>query len=185
MVPDGEGGRLTPDGREAMPGRELEIVLGKDGPVRCLETVDIVDRSPPYIDFLEGLDRKTTQEMNQTAFPYAGVQWDPVTRTLWHWESPKAEADRLRGGRKGSGLRPVGPCRRGGAGSAAARANRTAEAEGGAKGGTPNPRRTVRSRHAPGPSARDGHPRRPCGGRSGGGGLLASLAQLAALPGCP
>ena len=34
--------------------------------------------------------------MNRTAFPYAGVQWDPVTRTLWHWESAKAEADRLR-----------------------------------------------------------------------------------------
>jgi hypothetical protein len=96
MVPDGEGGWLTPDGREAMPGRELEIVLGKDGPIRCLETVDIIDRSPPYIDFLEGLDRRTTQEMNRTAFPYAGVQWDPVTRTLWHWESAKAEADRLR-----------------------------------------------------------------------------------------
>jgi hypothetical protein len=80
---DEEQGWVTPDGREAMPGRELEIVEAPKGPVRCLETVGFVDLSPPYLDFLDGLDLKTTQEINQLAYSDAGPQWDPVTRTLW------------------------------------------------------------------------------------------------------
>ena len=32
MVPDGEGGWLTPDGREAMPGREVDVVFRRAGP---------------------------------------------------------------------------------------------------------------------------------------------------------
>jgi hypothetical protein len=96
LVPDGEGGWLTPDGREAMPGRELDIVVTPGGPVRCLETLEFADVMPAYVDSLDEQSPAQTQEANRLAYAYAGPQWDPVTRTLWYWEGAKAAADRLR-----------------------------------------------------------------------------------------
>jgi hypothetical protein len=96
MVPDGEGGWLTPEGREAMPGRELDIVFGKDGPVRCLETLELAELSPDFVDSLDDQTLEQTQELNRLAYSYGGPQWDPVTRTFWYWESAKAQAQRLR-----------------------------------------------------------------------------------------
>ena len=82
LVPDGEGGWLTSDGREAMPGRELDIVIGKDGPVRCLETYGLAALAPDYIDSLDDQSLEQTQELNRLAYSFGGPQWDPVTRTL-------------------------------------------------------------------------------------------------------
>jgi hypothetical protein len=96
MVPDGAGGWLTPEGREAMPGREVDIVIGKDGPVRCLETLELAELSPDFVDSLDDQTLEQTQELNRLAYSHGGPQWDPVTRTFWYWESAKAEAKRLR-----------------------------------------------------------------------------------------
>ncbi len=71
MVPDGEGGWLTPDGREAMPGREVDIVIGKGGPVRCLETLELAELSPDFVDSLD----------DQTPGADAGAQ--PARLLLW------------------------------------------------------------------------------------------------------
>ena len=84
MVPDGAGGWLTPEGREAMPGREVDIVIGKDGPVRCLETLELAELSPDFVDSLDDQTLEQTQELNRLAYSYGGPQWDPVTRTFWY-----------------------------------------------------------------------------------------------------
>ena len=96
LVPDGDGGWLTADGREAMPGREVDIVGTPGGPVRCLETLEIAELSPDFVDGLDEQSLEQTQEFNRLAYSWGGPQWDPATRTLWYWESAKAEAKRLR-----------------------------------------------------------------------------------------
>lgn len=86
LVPHDEHGWATPDGRPAMPGRELDIIDTDGGPVRLLETFEFVAYDNEVIDLYDRMSREEVQAMNVLAYPGGGLQWDPVTRTLWHWQ---------------------------------------------------------------------------------------------------
>ena len=103
MRAGGNGVRATRERRRAMrsgvalPAQflmspEAQFPVSLDS----LETLELAELAPDYVDSLDEQSLEQTQELNRLAFPYGGPQWDPVTRTLWHWESAKAAADRLR-----------------------------------------------------------------------------------------
>ena len=83
LLPDGDGGWLTPDGRPAMPGRDVSVIAAPGGPVR------LVDIFPEEVDdaqleFLEGLSLPEVAELNYAGRVCGyGEQWDPRSRTLW------------------------------------------------------------------------------------------------------
>ncbi len=86
--PEGEGEWRTPDGRPAMPGRDLAVVPTPGGPARCLETAPMAEAWP---DMIPGFDAMATDHLhhfNRLAYPQGGLQWDPRTRTLWYWHAP-------------------------------------------------------------------------------------------------
>ena len=188
MVPDGAGGWLTPDGREAMPGREVDIVIGKDGPVRCLETLELAELSPDFVDSLDDQSLEQTQELNRLAYSYGGPQWDPVTRTFWYWESAKAEAKRLREQEPARAASapwdPAAEVIRQAAEADPNQARTTApepEPHGANERREEAPGRRARLGCPPGSPAGERHARRCGGSRPCRGGVLAAVAELAAV----
>jgi hypothetical protein len=86
LVPHDEHGWATPDGRPAMPGRELDIIDTEGGPVRLLETFEFVAYGNDVVDSYDRMTPEEAHALNRLAYPGGGLQWDPVTRTLWHWQ---------------------------------------------------------------------------------------------------
>jgi hypothetical protein len=86
LVPHGEHGWATPDGRPAMPGRELDVIDAAGGPARILETFEFVAYGNDLVDSFDRMPPDEVHKFNVLAYPGGGLQWDPVTRTLWHWQ---------------------------------------------------------------------------------------------------
>ena len=83
LLPDGDGGWLTPDGREAMPGRDVSVIAAPGGPVRLVDIFPEEVR-PEHLEFLEGLSLPEVAELNYAGRVCGyGEQWDPRSRTLW------------------------------------------------------------------------------------------------------
>jgi hypothetical protein len=89
--PEGEAWR-TPDGRPAMPGRDLAVVHTPGGPARCLETAEMAEAWPDMIPGFDATEPDHLHQFNRLAYPQGGPQWDPRTRTLWYWGAPGGAA---------------------------------------------------------------------------------------------
>ena len=69
-----------------MPGRELDVIDAAGGPARILETFEFVAYGNDVVDSFDRMTPDEVHKFNVLAYPGGGLQWDPVTRTLWHWQ---------------------------------------------------------------------------------------------------
>ncbi|HEX8375998.1 MAG TPA: hypothetical protein VF606_12555, partial [Geminicoccaceae bacterium] len=91
MWPDEEEGWVGTDGLPVMAGRPLAVVDAPGGPVRVLDVnPDTVPLA--FLETLDGFDAAAVRDLNRSAHPGGGLQWDPVTRTLWSWGGESADA---------------------------------------------------------------------------------------------
>jgi hypothetical protein len=87
MVSDGAGDWVGPDGLPVLPGRPLAVVRAPRGPVRVLD-IDPDSVPAALLETLDGFDEAAVRDLNRSAHPRGGLQWDAVTRTPRLWGDP-------------------------------------------------------------------------------------------------
>ncbi len=107
MWPDEEEGWVGNDGRPVMPGRPLAVVDAPGGPIRVL---DVNPASVPaaYLETIAGFDEAAVRDLNRSAHPRGGLQWDHVTCTLWCWGG-ESDEEAMPGGRETATAGTAGP----------------------------------------------------------------------------
>ncbi len=107
MWPDEEEGWVGPDGLPVLPGRPLAVVDAPGGPIRVL---DVNPASVPaaFLETIAGFDEAAVRDLNRSAHPRGGLQWDRVTRTLWCWGG-ESDEEAMPGGRETATVGAAGP----------------------------------------------------------------------------